>query len=253
MLATVPVASSPESGAVSLQGSSDGVVASASGFEGCSTVASDSPTLVLKLRAISLRAFRTSSLFAATALLSIENVSGVAVLCYQAHDLWLPPPCDRALQDRRTCGSLADLLSQIRRQPRLLGCPIRTSVAGPAGPKSWSKTEIVGVGPTVPGAACRQTPDRPLYSRNPRGQGCPSRSASPDAADTRLLDDRGRHAGRRRAPSSSAVRSSEASRSSRSAPPDGPNRDHASAAGGRRESPRRAGSAARDPSPGTCR
>ena len=47
--------------------SNEGVVASASGVECLSTIAIDSPTLVLNLRAISLRQFSTSSLFAATA------------------------------------------------------------------------------------------------------------------------------------------------------------------------------------------
>ena len=45
--------------------SSDGVVASASGVECFSTVARDSPSRVLSVRAIALREFSTSSLFAA--------------------------------------------------------------------------------------------------------------------------------------------------------------------------------------------
>ena len=75
-------------------------MASASGVECFSTVASDSPTRVLNLRAIWLREFRTSSLFAATDLLLVQNVSGVAVLRAQAQHILASKACDRAFQNR---------------------------------------------------------------------------------------------------------------------------------------------------------
>ena len=73
-------------------------MASASGVECRSTVASDSPTLVRNLRDISLREFRTS-LSRGYRLLLIQNVSGVAVLCAQPNEYWLPT---RAIEPSRT-------------------------------------------------------------------------------------------------------------------------------------------------------
>ena len=80
----IPEDRSPSLPCYRLSGFDEGVVASASGVECRSTVASDSPTLVLEFARH--LAERVQDIFSSRGyrLLLIQNVSGVAVLCAQA-------------------------------------------------------------------------------------------------------------------------------------------------------------------------
>ena len=102
-----------------MRASSEGVVASASGVECFSTVASDSPTRVLNLRAISTEGVQDVFSPRRLDLLLIENASGVAVPGAQAQHILASKAGDRAFQNSGACRSLADLLSDLRSQPRL--------------------------------------------------------------------------------------------------------------------------------------
>ena len=116
--------------------SSEEVVASASGVECFSTVARDSPTRVLSLRAISTE--RVQDVFSPRRLrlLLIQNVSGLQFLARRPNTYWLPrlaiePSSTMALAVRsQICCATSDV------SRASFGCPISASVAGPAGPKS---------------------------------------------------------------------------------------------------------------------
>ncbi len=149
-----------------------------SGVECFSTVASDSPTRVLNLRAIWLRVFRTSSRLAACRLLLVEDISGIAGLRAQAQNILASKARDRAFENRGAPGSLADLLRDFRSQPRIFRLPHQSQrLLDLLVRNQTEERRLLQAPPTAPGAACRQTPDRPSYYRNPQGQWCPCRSA----------------------------------------------------------------------------
>src|ERR1700681_3472308 len=73
-----------------LRASREEVLASHKGAECFSTVASDSPTRVLNLRAIWLREFRTSSLFAATVCSWSRMFRVLQFFARKPSTYWLP-------------------------------------------------------------------------------------------------------------------------------------------------------------------
>ena len=113
-----------------------------------------------EFRAIWLREFRTSSLPCRLDLLLIQNVSRVAVPCAQAQHILASKTCDRAFQDSALAvrSQICCAISGVSRAS--FGCPIRASVCWTFRSEIRARTAIVEAPPTVPGAACRQTPDR---------------------------------------------------------------------------------------------